>query len=129
MSQEAVIDPDASEMFRRVVFAMWKAREETLEPRLGRNNPDDLDFAAGTLTLVAKMARAGMGAMKYRDDDEDILVRVSNSERMDAVSLALAWDEMIDAALGVPERTPPPRGANVVRLVRPARTPKPRREG
>lgn len=45
-------------------------------------------------------ARAAMTAMKYVDGtDEANLITVSNEERVEAVSLIMAWDGLIDAAL------------------------------
>ena len=45
-------------------------------------------------------ARDAMTAMKYVDGtDEPNLITVSNEERVEAVSLIMAWDALIDAAL------------------------------
>lgn len=45
-------------------------------------------------------ARVAMAAMKYEDGtDETALVAAANQERLDPVSLAGAWDRMIDEAL------------------------------
>lgn len=47
-----------------------------------------------------RLAHAAFEAMKYVDGvDEGRLIDVSNAHRVEAVTLALAWDAMIDAAL------------------------------
>lgn len=59
---------------------------------------DDEDRAA---------ARAALEAAKYVDGaDEARLIKVSNAERVEAVSLSLAWDGLIDEALN-PTPDPP----------------------
>lgn len=46
------------------------------------------------------IARAALEALKYADGhDEARLLEVSAKERVEAVSLSLAWDAMIDAIL------------------------------
>lgn len=50
---------------------------------------------------VRGMAKAVLAALKYVDGaDEDALLKVSSEEQVEGVSLGLAWDALLDAALG-----------------------------
>jgi hypothetical protein len=88
-----------SEMVERVALAIWVAREANLPRFTRRLRPDDIDRASGAWSQCLAQARAAIEAMRYSDADEDALIKVSNAERIEAVSLACAWSAMIDAAL------------------------------
>ena len=64
---------------------------------VGASTPDEAKER--TLAVCRLAARAAIEAMKYQDADESSLIKVSNAERVEAVTLSLAWDAMIDEAL------------------------------
>lgn len=79
-----------NDMVERVALAIYREFEN--RPRYARVQMNDL--------FATELARAAMRAMKYADGtDEGMLCAISASEAVDPVSLACAWDRMIDAAL------------------------------
>ena len=90
-------------MIERVARALCIANEATVA---GTKIGPDQVFSTGPLRGLPywmryiDMARAAMTAMKYVDGtDEPNLITVSNEEHVEAVSLIMAWDGLIDAAL------------------------------
>lgn len=86
-------------MVERVARAAYAARRNTqIDPHLPWATWEELSPAA--IAKEIECARAGMTAMKYVDGtDEDVLIEVSNAERVEAVTLVLAWDALLDAHL------------------------------
>ena len=56
---------------------------------------EDEALATVTRLIVLGYARSALGAAIYSDWDEEVLIAVSNEERIEAVSLAGAWDALI----------------------------------
>ena len=100
-----------SGMIERVAAAICEGMAAHLQDADGLSVQNGRLFISGADCHVdpTALARLAVEAMKYRDGaDEDALIKASNAERVEAVSLAMAWDAMIEEVLN-PTPTPEPR--------------------